>query len=114
MRQGDIQYEMLKHLKDHPWSYTFEIHKALQALWKIRGKRGFLNRAFSPFSLDFAEVFQTPGVASLYVSLDHLERDGFIESRWSEEPPEALAERGGHRRREYNLTPRGTQRLSAS
>jgi hypothetical protein len=49
------------------------------------------------------EFSKRPGMGMLYVALHHLEREGRIESRWSEE---TYAERGGARRRYYRLAER--------
>ncbi|MEP0872436.1 PadR family transcriptional regulator [Trichocoleus desertorum AS-A10] len=49
-------------------------------------------------------------VGSLYPTLHRLEKKGFISSRWGDDRPE---ERGGARRRYYQLTGLGTNVLEA-
>lgn len=52
---------------------------------------------------------RSPSIGAMYTTLDRLERKGLVRSRWGEATPE----RGGRRKRLFEITATGQSALSA-
>ena len=97
----DLEMDVLRYLRDHPWIFSSTLHEALQDLWEVRGRRGLCSWVGSWFSQKAAKVLRFPGGSGFYVSLVGLERQKLIMSDWENGPYP--------RQRAYCITERGRQ-----